>query len=190
MGSRPRHPPSDLGNFTIKNRLCAPIWYPIVKNRLQCIQNRELRIVTGCHKMASWQHLHNEAKLLSVVEHCRMLSAQYLAMALQRIHPSFEAISRQAGPRDKKATVKSALHNDVSPHLVDGAIPPGELGIIRNRIHTSSIANSEALNSPNPLIGISPPPVDPSEASLPRPVRSTLSTNCVHLNDVHHTAFI
>ena len=172
----------------------APVWFPLVKktslNRLQCIQNSALRIITGCHKMSSWQHLHNEAKILSVGEHCRMLAAQHLAMTLQQNHPSFIAVSRPPGLRDKKPTLQSAFLDDVRPHLVDGVVPRGQLSLVRKQLHTSFVSNSIALNTPNPLLGTPPPPVHPSESSLPRACRSTLaqlrSSYCSYLKDYQH----
>ena len=71
----------------------AGIWGPVVKpglveRRLQPIQNAALRLVSGCHRMASSDHVHHETKVLPVLEHTEMLSAQFLASCLQNIHLS------------------------------------------------------------------------------------------------------
>ena len=45
----------------------APIWFPITSpsliKKLQAIQNSALRIATGCVKMTSIDHLHEETKI-------------------------------------------------------------------------------------------------------------------------------
>ena len=132
------------------------------------------------------QHLHNEAKVLPVGKHSKMLASQYLASALSPSPPSFEIISRPQGPRNMKATLKSAFVDTVSPHLVDGTVPDGNIGVARSQIHTSAVANSVALNSPYPLLGTPPPPVHESEKSLPRQCRAILaqlgSSHCSQLN--------
>ena len=52
----------------------APVWSTNLcdkNNRnIQYTQNEALRIATGCHKMSSVDHLHVEAKMLKVREHC------------------------------------------------------------------------------------------------------------------------
>ena len=50
---------------------------------LTFIGNEALWIVTGCHKMSSMDHLHTEAKMLTVREHLELLSAHYLARCLE-----------------------------------------------------------------------------------------------------------
>ena len=128
----------------------APVWLPNLKpsslNRLQRIQNAALKVATGNHLMASWHHVHNEAKLLSVEEHCEMLSVQLLIACLQPDHPSFEVVNKPRGPRDKKKTLKSAYIDQITPYLVNGSIPAAAC----SQIHTSFVRNSSALNTPNP----------------------------------------
>ena len=65
----------------------APVWSinPRDPNyiNIKYTQNEALRISTGCHKMASVDHLHAEANVLKVKEHSELLSAQYLARCLE-----------------------------------------------------------------------------------------------------------
>ena len=173
----------------------APVWKPNLKpsslNRLQRIQNCALRLATGCHLKSDWRHLHNEAKLLSVGEHCDLLSALYLTSALHPDHPSHEVVSRPAGPRNMKKTLKSAFLPVVSPYLVNGKMPAGGVAAARSEIHTASVRNSSAFNYPNPVLGAVAPPVDESEKELPRPYRLTLSqlrsSYCVSLKSYQCT---
>ena len=124
--------------------------------------------------MSSRQHLYNEAKLLSVGEHCDPLSAQYLASALHPSHRSHDIVTRPAGPCNKKQTLKSAYLPVVSPFL-DGHIPVGGVGAACSKIHTASVRNSSGFMSPNPILGTVAPPANESEKDLPRPFCSTLS---------------
>ena len=56
--------------------------------RIQAAQNAALRTVTGAHKMASIDHLHQESLTLRVKDHSDMLSSQYLVNCLEEDHVS------------------------------------------------------------------------------------------------------
>ena len=73
--------------------------------KLQTIQNAALRIATGCPMMASVDHLHMEAEIMTVREHLAMLCAQFLVSCLQPNHPSFPVVTADSGPRNKKQTL-------------------------------------------------------------------------------------
>jgi hypothetical protein len=53
--------------------LASPVWFPNCKPsnivKLQLIQNAAMRLVIGCHKGASIDHLYAECKLVLVAEH-------------------------------------------------------------------------------------------------------------------------
>ena len=65
----------------------SPVWSTNLRDtnyiNIQYTQNEALRISTGCHKMSWVDHLHIEAKVLKVMEHSELLSAQYLARFLE-----------------------------------------------------------------------------------------------------------
>ena len=52
----------------------APVWSSNLHDtnyrKIQYTQNEALRIATGCHKLSSIDHLHTEAEMLKVKEHC------------------------------------------------------------------------------------------------------------------------
>ena len=106
----------------------APVWAPNVKKtpirRLQSIQNAALRIISGCVKLSAEEHLHTEAKMLSVLQHLQLLCGQYLASAMRPGHPAHSVVTSPAGPRDMKQTLQSAFIDDVQPYLENGIIPP------------------------------------------------------------------
>ena len=61
----------------------APIWSPNASasaiSSIQRVQNRALRIATGCHSVTSIDHLHQETQTAFVADHLSMVSAQFLA---------------------------------------------------------------------------------------------------------------
>ena len=69
-------------NSIIKTILsyASPIWYPEVSktnlDKLQIIQNKALRIATGCVLKSDIQHLHSECKVLPVADHLRVVPRQ------------------------------------------------------------------------------------------------------------------
>ena len=157
----------------------APIWSPNIKpspiTRLQSIQNTALRLATGCHKMASWQHLHSEVKILPVLDHAQMTSTQFLASTMRPTHPSHQTVNSPAGPRAMKRTLKSAYIGHLSPHLESDVLHPGAYPETLRAIHTSFVEASINAIGTNPVLGQPAPQVDSSELSLPRTHRTTLS---------------
>jgi len=84
----------------------APIWFhntsPSHIQKLQTIQNSALRIATGCVKMTSVDHLHEETEMLHVKDHLSLISFQYLARALQPKNPSHSVVTSPSGSRNMK----------------------------------------------------------------------------------------
>ena len=168
----------------------APVWAPNVKKtpvkRLQAIQNAGLRLVSGCVKLTAEEHLHTEAKMLSVSDHLQLLSAQYLTSALRPTHPLHDLVTSPAGPRDMKNTLHSAFIDDVQAYLVDNVVPPHHYNDIKNRVHANYV--TRAINDrqhPN-ILNNATPPVHISDQDLPRAYRSALaqlrSGHCAALN--------
>ncbi|XP_053960945.1 uncharacterized protein LOC128865055, partial [Anastrepha ludens] len=60
----------------------APVWSPGTSDtqwtKLQTCQNTAIRTATGCLLMSPIQHLHDEAHMLPVKEHNKMLGKQFL----------------------------------------------------------------------------------------------------------------
>jgi hypothetical protein len=90
-------------NATIKPTLTftALIWAPNTKkvhrDKLQKVQNKGLRIVTGCHKATSIDHLHSETQVLPVSDDLDMICTQFLASVMRPAHPSHERVLRPSG---------------------------------------------------------------------------------------------
>ena len=70
----------------------APVWSTNASDssfkKIQTAQNVALRTVTGAHKMASIDHLHQESLTLRVKDHSDLLSVQYLVNCLEKDHVS------------------------------------------------------------------------------------------------------
>ena len=157
----------------------APIWFPNTSpslvQKLQTIQNSALRIATGCVRMASVDHLHEETEMLPVQEHLSLICSQYLARALQPTNPSHDVVTSSSGSRDMKQTLQSRFLHVVAPHLSNGVLPPAEYGTTIKSLHTGAVAASKSLLSPNRVLQTTSPQIAPEETNLPRPYRSTLS---------------
>jgi hypothetical protein len=163
----------------------APIWFPNSKpsniQKLQLIQNVAMRLITGCHKAASIAHLHAESKLLPVAEHLTMLCVQFLARCLSPVHPSHRTVLLPPGPRKNlqgrplKETLSSRFHADLVPYLQDGILPSIIYNRTKDAIHTAAVRDYLASAPPNKVLGTRPPDIHPSEESLPRICRTTLS---------------
>jgi hypothetical protein len=89
----------------------APVWTPTTANsnidQLQTAQNTGLRIATGCTRMASIDHLHQETKVLPVRRHIRMRSVQMQLAHHLPDHPGYRLLQRPVPPREMKATLRS-----------------------------------------------------------------------------------
>ena len=169
----------------------APIVYPQYSkssiHRLQLVQNRALRLITGCHNASAVDHLHAETHMLPVKDHLELLSAQYLAAALQPAHPAHRIVNLPPGPRRMKETLKSKVGHLVEPHLVNGVIPPGSYKSSINKIHTKIVQEARAKCSNNRVLGTPAPIINTAESSLCRPTRAVLaqlrSGHCSRLLD-------
>ena len=139
----------------------APIWFPNASpssiTKLQTIQNAALRIATGCPMMASADHLHMEAEIMTVREHLDMLCAQFLASCLQPNHPSFPVVTADSGPRNKKQTLQRRYLAQVeSFREEDGSIT--DAATARKTIHRIAVENSIRARGTNRVLGTPPHP--------------------------------
>ena len=171
----------------------APIVYPNYSDtsieRLQLVQNKCLRLITGCHKAASIDHLHSESLVLPVKSHLHLLSSQYLARALNPSNPSHPHVAYPPPPghRKLKETLRSKCWDSVAPFLQNDVLPAGKYKETLKALHIQSISDTVDGFSPNRVLGSAPPLIHPSESSLPRLTRVTLSQlrsgHCARLND-------
>lgn len=155
----------------------APVWTPNLKptgfSKIQTAQNNALRTITGCHKMASIDHLHEETNILPVQPHNTLLSCQFYASAMDPSHPCHYLHSLPPRPR----TMKHNLQSLCDPHIAevtDSASPLTPDRVVQ-RLHNHFVNSTKASYKPNPILGHAPPPISKQEASLPRSIRTRLS---------------
>ena len=153
----------------------APIWSPIISKaswtKLQTVQNQALRVITGNLKMASEQHLHREAKILPIRDHCDMISKQFLLSNYTPNHPGLKHTNRPLPARKMKPTIHH-LRDDIQYLL---PVTRNTLKSKYKTIHTSEVAKALDKYPPNKVLGTNPPEVSAEESSLSRITRSRLS---------------
>ena len=167
----------------------AAVWAPNTSPSsialIQRVQNRALRIATGCHMASTVSHLHQEAQFAFVGDHISMLCTQFLANCYRDDHPSNAVVTLPSGPRSMKNTLQSKHLPLLEPHLVNGGIE--NYNHTLKAIHTQSVSNTITSLDPNPILGVTPPPISPSERRLSRIQRTTLaqlrSGHCRFLGD-------
>jgi hypothetical protein len=147
-----------------------PIWAPNTKkvhrDKLQIVKNKGLRIVTGCYKATSIDHVHSETQVLPVSNHLVLICTQFLAHAMRPAHPSHETVLCPSGPRQMKFTLQSRYISSLVPLLVNRIIPQVSYKRIINKIHTDMVAAVKSRLTNKHLQG-PPPLVSKSEMRLP-----------------------
>jgi hypothetical protein len=134
-----------------------PIWYPNTCStnikKLQTIQNKGLRIATGCHLKIPIAQLHTETKVLSVKNHLEMLNSQFMDSAKRRSHCLHDIVKLPPGPRKMKKTLYEANIKFVEPYLRHGVIPEVSYKQAIKSIHSVSVAAAICENGPNTVLG-------------------------------------
>ena len=87
----------------------APVWNTNAKesnmDKIQCAQNKTLRIITCSHKMSSIDHLHSETKMPQVDDHLELLSVQYLVHCLNTENICHHITKMDHPPSEMKETL-------------------------------------------------------------------------------------
>ena len=83
-----------------------PIWFPNTSpslvQKLKTIQNSALCIATGCVKMASIDHLHEETEMLPAQDYLSLICSQYLTRAFQLTNPPHDIVTSPSASTDMK----------------------------------------------------------------------------------------
>ena len=120
--------------------------------------------------MSGIDHLHQEAKILPLKTHGEMLTKQFIAHSFQHTHPGNKFLHLPPPPRNMKQT--NLQHEEEVRHLFQGDMTTKQA---IQSIHTNTVSKSISSLEPNRVLGTKPPPIHPSETSLPRKVRSGLA---------------
>ena len=173
----------------------APVWFPATCRtnieKLQRVQNQALRIASGSLLKADIQHLHSETSILPLSDHLGVLCAQFLAGALRPAHPSHALVTQDPGPRNRVPLLQSAFLPAVAGFLEDdGTADPANHRATISGIHTAAVGAHLASRIPNRVLQRQAPNISPTELSLPRHFRTTLSQlrsgQCSRLNSYRH----
>ena len=162
--------------FDYAAAIVYPNYSPTSIKRLQVVQNKCLRQITGSHLAASFDHIHQETQVLPVKDHLHLLSSQYLVRALSPTHPSNHLVAEPPrGPRKMKETLRSKCWDTVSPFLHDDSGRPVPTKEVMKQIHIKIVSDVVDNFEPNRVLNTLPPLIHPSESTLPRMTRAVLS---------------
>jgi hypothetical protein len=104
------------------------IWVPNTNPsnicKIQMVQNKCLRVITGCHLSTAEDHLHNETSILPVAIRLDILCTQFLASAMRCDHPSHDLVNLPHGPRLMKHTLSSRYLPSLTLDLNDDSVIP------------------------------------------------------------------
>jgi hypothetical protein len=158
----------------------VPAWGPVISksnwDRLERVQNRALRVITGCLPTTPISHLHAETKVLPIKDHLDLIGTQFYSRTLNLDHPLHFSLRPTPAPRAKKNTPAlyfSHIFNNIPP-------PPPNITLIKH-IHTCLTARSLSRRPPNTILNAPPPEISPEEQTLDRQSRVYLSRlRCGH----------
>ena len=161
----------------------APIWTPGLSDTrwkdLQTKQNAALRTVTGCHVMASSDHLHHETRVMKVREHNELLSTQFFLGAHLEERPDHRTTEE---PPARHRKIQPTLRSKFGPWLADnfGNLDSLDTAGYRSGLsYIHQVLAGEAASNYTPPVwpedGVGEPNINPQEKTLPRSTRCTLS---------------
>ena len=163
---------------SVLNYAC-PVWTPQLSEtswkELQVAQNTALRTATGCIKMTGIDHLHSEAKFMTVKAHCEMLSKQYLLATQKPDHPCHVDLASPPPARVMKKTLKSKFGSEVKELIPPDGLDDTSYKSSLKEIHTKDVRAAIRNTKNNPVLNTPAPEVHKSERNLPRKTRSTLA---------------
>ena len=106
-------------------QLCRPhLVHPnilIHLDKLEVIQNKGLRIATGCHQKAAATHIRAKTGVLPLRAHLELCCQQFYASALQPIHPS-HLIVTSPPPTPAPSELPSKPHTTTSSEACESEV--------------------------------------------------------------------
>jgi hypothetical protein len=159
----------------------SPAWAPALSNtniqKLQTLQNKALRIITGCTQSTPIEHLHAETKILPIKAHLDMRGTQFLAAAINNTeHPCHYL-------RDHPPTHRQIVQ---TPHryytsILNTVPPPIGNTSTKKHLHTIMTQRTLELAGNNKILGHPPPDISSTETQLSRLERVHLARlRCGH----------
>ena len=152
--------------FDFAAPIVFPNYSPSPTHKLQLVQNKCLRLITGCHTASAIDHHHSETQILPVERHLSLLSSQYFVCALNPNHPSHPHVA--ATPPANQCAMKNVLRSKCWPlvenFLQNRIICPKNVKRTMNDIHINIIGDTINSFAPNRVLGTIPPLIDLSES--------------------------
>jgi hypothetical protein len=155
------------------------IWSPIISdtniNKLQTIQNKALRIATGCTTDTNIQHLHEESQILPIKEHLILHASQLRQQAQHPQHPLHHLTQQTPPNRYKKPTIFNNNHYTINIDTAPDNTDNQTIKTNMKQIHTHIVQTYLNNRTPNKIINIQAPKVNTTELQLNRFTRRTLA---------------
>ena len=98
---------------------------------------------------AAVDHLHAEAKVVSVLDSFGLFWAQYLTNVWRPNHPIYHKVNRPGG---EKHILQSIFRLTTNNLLVDGNTTPTDYDHIQSMIHTEAVTKRSQNHSPNIIL--------------------------------------
>ena len=112
----------------------------------------------------------------SLIPHLHLLSAQYLARALQPHHVNHAEVTADPGPRRMKQTLRSKCFPYIEQFVgASGTVAPVDYRRVLGEIHSKVVSDAKSSYPPNRVLGDAVPQINSEETALPRITRVTLS---------------
>ena len=109
-------------------------------------------------------------------EHLRLLSAQYLARALQPYHTNHTEVTSDPGPRRMKETLRLKCFPTIDQFVgASGLVAPADYRRILGEIYSKIVNDTMASYPPNCVLGTAVPSINWEESLLPPVTRLTLA---------------
>ena len=158
---------------------CSPVWTPSPKDtnwcRLQRAQNSELRISTGCLKMADVTELHQEARELQFRQHNELISKQGAIACHLPQHPCHQLCHRPPDDRpERRRPLVGRLRPNIQQYLTEEPLSNTSCKSAISSIHHDVVRNVIESSSSKLLNG-RPPSIATAEQTLPMKTRTMLT---------------
>jgi len=131
------------------------IWSPSISKtnweRLLALENQGLKLDTGCLKITSSDHVHQETLVYPIREHCNMICKQYLATFHLAGHPGAKHLAIPPDTRNMKTTI--LVHeSEVSALIPLSNFTISEYKSIIKTIHTYTVTDIINWYKPNRVL--------------------------------------
>jgi hypothetical protein len=141
-------------------------------NKLQKVQNKCMRIATGCVRSTPISHLHDECETLPLGTHLDQRGCQFLTSAHSTSHPCHHFHDLAPRPRRMRETPGHYYHRKLSNIIITDQ----DVGVPSNKdVHTHFVAEQLIRRPHNTILNDYAPIIDPSENQLTRRQRVDLA---------------